>query len=66
MLLPEYFRQKIKLRDATRTKNKHNLKLTSEITSLIQQHRADIRREHLNKQWDHKQNVHILWKTYVG
>ena len=41
--------------------NKHDPKVSetnSEVTSLKQQHRTDIWKEHLNKQWYHNQHTH--------
>ena len=40
--------------------------LNSEITSLIQIHKSEIWREHLDTHWDHKHNTHTLWKTIHG
>ena len=54
-LLSEHTRQKIKPKDSTHIKTSMIPKLTS---SLIQQHKTDIWREHLNKQCYHKLNMH--------
>lgn len=48
-LLPEQIRQKMKLRDTTRTKNKQDPKLPEIKIILFIQHKTDIWREHLNK-----------------
>ena len=65
-LLPD---TKIQHRKNTRAQNAFDpsiSELNSEITSLIQTHKSDIWREHLDTHWDHKHNTHTLWKTIYG
>ena len=40
--------------------------LNEEITSDIQKHKQNIWKEHLDANWDHRHNTHILWKTIHG
>ena len=40
--------------------------LNTEITSLIQTHKSDIWRKHIDTHWDLKHNTHTLWKTIHG
>ena len=40
--------------------------LNEEITSDIQKHKQNIWKEHLDDHWDHRHNIHILWKTIHG
>ena len=40
--------------------------LIKEITSDIQKHKQNIWKEHLDANWDHMHNTHILWKTLHG
>ena len=68
-LLPEHIRHKITIRDTLRSHNSCDptLKdLNLEITTLIQEHKTNLWREHLNKHWDHKHNTHTLWRTIHG
>ena len=65
-LLPGQIRHKIEHRNNIRAQHASDpsiSELNSEITSLIQTHKSDIWREHLNTHWDRKYNTHTLWKT---
>ena len=37
--------------------------LNEEITSDIQKHKQNIWKENLDAHWDHRHNIHTLWKT---
>ena len=68
-LLQEHIRHKIEHRNNIRAQNASDpsiSELNSEITSLIQTHKSDIWREHLDTHWDHKHNTHSLWKRIHG
>ena len=40
--------------------------LNEEITSDILKHKQNLWKEHLDADWDHSHNTHILWKTVLG
>ena len=40
--------------------------LNEEITSDIHNHKQNIWKEHLDAHWDHRHNIHTLWKTIHG
>ena len=40
--------------------------LNEEISSDIQKHKQNLWKEHLDANWDHRYNTHILWKTIHG
>jgi hypothetical protein len=68
-LLPLDIRNTIKTRNRMRAIDVHDIRLqrlNQEIDYDIQKHKADMWREHLDKNWDHRQNTHILWKTIAG
>jgi hypothetical protein len=68
-LLPQDIRNAIKTRNRIRATNVHDIRLhrlNQEIDNSIQQHKTDIWKEHLDNNWDHRQNTHILWKTIAG
>ena len=41
-------------------------RLNEEITSVIQKHKQNIWKEHLDAHWDHRYDTHILWKIIHG
>ena len=68
-ILPEHIKHKIKHRNNIRAQNASDpsiSELNPEITSLIQTHKSDIWREHLDTHWDHKHNTHTLWNTRIS
>ena len=68
-LLPEDIVCKITQRNNIRRANTCDpaLKLLNEkITSDIQKHKQNIWKKHLDAHWDHRHNIHILWKTIHG
>ena len=68
-LLPEDIVCKITQRNNIRRANTCDpaLKLLNEeITSDIQKHKQSIWKEHLDAHWDHRHNIHTLWKTIHG
>ena len=67
-LLPDHIVCKITQRDNIRRANACDpalILLNEEITSDIQKHKQNIWKEHLDAHWDHKHNMHILWKTIL-
>ena len=68
-LLPDYIVCKIIQRDNIRRANtcepalKH---LNEEIAYDMEKHNQNIWKEHLDAHWDHRHNVHMLWKTIHG
>ena len=65
-ILPDPIRQKISERDSIRKTNPKDSSLTTlnnEINKLISDHKTNIWKEKLDKNWDHKNNSHILWNT---
>ena len=67
--LPEHIRHKIEHRNNIRAQNSRDLsisELNSEITSLIQTHKSDIWREHLDTHTGITINTHSPWKTIHG
>ena len=67
--LPDYIVCKIKQRNNRRRANTCDtaLKLlNAKITSDIQNHKQNLWKEHLDAHWDHRHNIHILWKTIHG
>ena len=40
--------------------------LNGEITTDIQKHKQNLWKDHLDAQWDHRHNTHIIWKTIHG
>ena len=68
-LLPDHIVCKITQRNNIRRANTCHpaLKLLNEeITSVIQKHKQNIWKEHLDAHWDHRHNTHILWKIIHG
>jgi hypothetical protein len=68
-LLPENVRNEIKTRNRIRTADQHDERLhriNQEIDRDIQQYKTNLWKEHLDKNWDHRQNTQILWKTIAG
>ena len=68
-LLPEHIVCKITQRDNIRRANPCDptLKpLNLEITSDISLHKQNLWKEHLNANWDHRNNTHTLWKSIHG
>ena len=68
-LLPNHIICKITQRNNIRRANTCDLALkllNEEITSDIQKHKQNLWKEHLDAHWDHKHNMHILWKTIHG
>src|SRR6188508_3686911 len=65
-ILPDPIRQKISERDSIRKTNPKDSSLTTlnnEINKLISDHKTNIWKEKLDKNWDHKNNSHMLWNT---
>ena len=68
-LLPENIRQQIKERNQIRASCRTDPQLQDlnrQIDKSIQDHRIAIWKEHLDDNWDHRQNSHKLWKTISG
>ena len=68
-LLPEHISHTLERRNNIKAQNASDpsiSELNSEITYLIQTHKSDIWREHLDTYWDYKHNTHTLWKTIHG
>ena len=67
--LPENIRNKIAERNATRKANPKDPSLpekNSTITKLIRTHRAQIWKDKIEGNWDHKKNTHVLWNTIAS
>ena len=68
-LLPEEIRAKIDIRDQMRTDDATDPRLdelNNEITTDIGNHKALLWRNHIEDDWDHRTNQHVLWKTMNG
>jgi hypothetical protein len=68
-LLPEHIRDTIAQRDLIRIADPTDHRLTllnEEINGSIREHKTNIWKEHLDDQWDHKTNTHVLWNTIAG
>jgi hypothetical protein len=64
--LPAHITDKITERDNIRRQNPHDPRLqdiNNDISTQIQTHKADIWKNKLEQNWDHKTNTHVLWKT---
>ena len=65
-ILPEEIRNKISERDKLRKKDSTNCKieqLNKDIKESIANHKTNLWKEKLDKNWDHKNNTYILWNT---
>lgn len=68
-LLPQNIRDLIARRDTIRQHNPKDPTLpviNNNIDKLIQEHKSNLWKQHLEDNWDHKTNTHILWKTIAG
>ena len=68
-LLPDHIVYKITQRNnimGANTRDPALKLLNEEITSIIQKHKQNLWKEHLDAPWDHRHNTHILWKTIHG
>ena len=65
-LLPEEIRQQIQTRNEVRLANRTDPQLPEinrQIDKAIEDHRTSLWKEHLDGNWDHRQNSYKLWKT---
>ena len=68
-LLPDHIRVLIEQRNALRTQDPTHPDLeqmNANIDNHIQTHKTDLWKEHLDKDWSHKHDTHVLWKTVAG
>ena len=68
-LLPEHIRLQIDERDELRTEDPTNNRIdemTTNIRTAINKHKTELFKQHLDGNWDHRSNTHILWKTING
>ena len=65
-LLPEHIRNLINNRDAIRTDNPTDERLTDinqQINTETETYKTEIWKTHLEGNWDHRRNTNILWRT---